>query len=106
MAQTAVFIEMNSDNHSCLGFLSYIPDEADLRCLAEDNELTGDVTGDYFAYNIGAGESGTDNFLSEEDLKDLYDKGNFEKDLEKEFNLGASIYESGSVSVYVDDEEE
>lgn len=105
MAQTAVFIEMDSDNHSCLGFLSYIPDEDDLRCLAKDNELTGDVTGDYFAYNIGEGESGTDSFLSEEDLKDLYVGGNFEKNLEKKFNLSASVYESGSVSVYVDEEE-
>ena len=104
MAQTAVFIEMTDSSYTCLEILSYTPDEEDLKSLAEGNNLEGDITCEWCAYNVGEGESDTDSFLEEEDLRDLYETGNFEDELEKKFHLNAEVYMQDSASIYVEGE--
>lgn len=106
MAQSVSILEISNDSYACTEVCSCIPDSEDVESLALDNDITGDVYCEYHCYNIGEGESGVDDFISEEDLVELYNNcDDFEGAVEKEYGYETSEYASGNWSLFVEEEE-
>ena len=88
MSQTVRFSEVNGAFYPEI--FSAFPDYEEAIRMVEDMLDDGFIlpTDDYYEvitkwYEIGEGESGTDTFFSDEQLIDLWNKGDFEKEIEK-----------------------
>ena len=107
MAQTISICDVYNNEYEVTGIECCIPDEEEVEFVAISNELYGDVTCEYRAYNIGEGESGVDYFFENEEIIEIYksvdcDSDKFEKEIEKR-GYEISCYSSGTIRVYVKD---
>lgn len=100
MAQTISVLTVSNGEHDVVEVLCYAPSVEEVAGIAEDNEMFGDIDCEFNSYNIGEGESGTDFFFDEEELKEMYVNGNFEKDIESK-GYDVNRYQSGTLSTTV-----
>lgn len=107
MAQTISICNVYNNGYEVTEIERCIPDEEEIECIAIENELYGDITCEYRAYNIGEGESGIDFFFDDEEIIEIYksvdcNSDKFEKEIEKRgHEIGC--YSNGIIRVYVKD---
>ena len=107
MAQSVSILVINNGEYEVVGTTSRIPDEEDIEVIAIDNDMYGEISCEYISYNIGEGESGIDEFFTDDELIGIYNQfdnfGEFEQEIEKE-GYDIDSYSSGSLSVYVEED--
>lgn len=105
MAQTISVLTVSNTDFEVVEVLGYAPSVEEIEGIAEANEMFGEIEGRFQSYNIGEGESGTDFFFDEEELKEMWLTGEFEKKVEEK---GYSIewYQSDTLYTELEAEEE
>jgi hypothetical protein len=105
MSQTAVFIILESDSESITVVgTNRAPDDDDIKDLAKNNEMSGNIVASFEWYEIGEGESGTDTFFDDKALLEMYgdDGFDFEEKCEKKGYESCHI-QTGGISVLLDE---
>lgn len=107
MSQTVKYVVFDSNYYSLE--ISDINDKYEIAEIASNEfELSGEVDYEAFWFEFGAGESGTDEFISENEILEMLKDG---KDIEEEFYSrgyeGECIESShGEIDAYVEEEED
>lgn len=97
MSQRVVIIEMNDEKRQRnIHIQNYVPDQDDIEQLSLDYEMSGSVEATYEWYEIGEGESDTDAFFTEEELKSMYE--DFERNCEKR-GMNCELIQSGMIVI-------
>jgi len=106
MAQQVTFINIESDYENVITVTTGAVTEEDVREEANSYDFDGNIKSSYYCYNIGEGESGADEFFTEDELRDA-----FEADLlhNEDFSVFcnsrgyvADVYEQGMFNFYID----
>lgn len=103
MSQRAVFIEVDGEQYDEI--LSSVPDEEDCLSICLDMDMTsGEHEIEYEWYEIGEGESDTDEFFVEEELLEMKRKGKFEDCMGKR-GYETELVQSGTIVIEVREDE-
>jgi len=73
---------------------------------ANSYDMDGEIIAEYYCYNIGEGESGVDEYFTEDELKDAFEGAqdgdvSFEKFCES-YGHSAEVYDQGSYKFTID----
>lgn len=103
MSQRAVFIKV--DNELYEEIFHSVPDEEDCLSICLDVGMeSGEHEIEYEWYEIGDGESDTDEFFTEEELLDMKRKDRFEKYMEKQ-GYETELVQTGTIVIEVQEDE-
>lgn len=99
MSQRAVFIEVDGEQYDEI--LSSVPDEEECLSICLDmNMENSEHEIKYEWYEIGDGESDTDEFFTEKELLDVKRKDEFEEYMEKQ-GYTTGLVQSGTIVIEV-----
>lgn len=110
MSQTAVLVIV--DGNLIPEVFCSVPDYDEAVQICKDNGYEyKDYYSDYYLLEyewieIGEGESGTDEFIDDEDLLDLYDCYDYGEKIYEQFGLRVETIESGNIEVMLEDLED
>lgn len=103
MSQRAVFVKV--DNEQYEEIFHSVPDGEDCLSICLDMGMeSGEHEIEYEWYEIGAGESDTDEFFIEEELLDMKRKDKFEEYMEKQ-GYETERVQSGTIMIEVQEDE-
>lgn len=103
MSQRAVFVEVDGEQYEEI--FHSVPDGEDCLSICLDMGMeSGEHEIEYEWYEIGAGESDTDEFFIEEELLDMKRKDKFEEYMEKQ-GYETELVQSGTIMIEVQEDE-